>query len=547
MFRTCTWPIRVLAVALILFSKTALTAAFTPGDLDPTYGTGGKVTTDFQGGSSDLIEDAVVQPDGKLVAICQGPGTDLIVRWGLVRYRLDGSLDPTFGNNGKVVISTPISSLHAVALQPDGKIVVAGANFNPTRDFLAIRFNKDGSLDTAFGSSGFATADFFQTTDEAWDLALQADGRIVLAGSSHDGLLAVARFNLDGSLDASFGNGGKSAPGLAPGLEQGLAVAIQPDGKIVAAGSVVTDQHNDFLLTRFETNGALDTTFGDSRKVISDFGNSFDDIHDIVLQPDGKIVAAGTAGNKFALARYNTNGSLDNTFGSGAKVTTTFLGEDDAQSVVLQRDGKIVMAGSTRVPGGGAVDPGLRSFALARYNSDGGLDTAFGDQGKLITSFTQNAFARTVVLQPDDNLIAVGSNTADLAVVRYLTAPVDVPALQTEAGTNHAIALESVTFRRDPFSVMNDFNFSTDHRTRIILFATNLTLGNGENSSAVTVQAEDAAGVHNLPVEFVGAAPGSEWLTQLVVKLPDELATGNVLVSVSFHSNTSNKPFIVIQ
>src|SRR6185369_6605430 len=108
MFKTCNLPIRVLAVALILFSKTALTAAFTPGDLDPTYGTGGKVTTDFQGGSFDLIGDAVVQPDGKLVAICQGPGTDQIVRWGLVRYRLDGSLDPTFGNNGKVVISSPI-------------------------------------------------------------------------------------------------------------------------------------------------------------------------------------------------------------------------------------------------------------------------------------------------------------------------------------------------------------------------------------------------------------------------------------------------------
>ena len=543
MLRTCNWLIRVLAVALILFSKTALTAAFTPGDLDPTYGTGGKVTTDFQGGAFDLIGDAVVQPDGKLVAICQGQGTDQIVRWGLVRYRLDGSLDPTFGNNGKVVISSPILTLNGVALQSDGKIVVAGANFNPTRDFVAIRFNKDGSLDTAFGSGGFAPADFFQTTDQANDLAIQADGKIVLVGSSDDGLLAVARFNTDGSLDTSFGNGGKSAPGLAPGLEQGLAVAIQPDGKIVAAGSVVTEQHNDFLLTRFETNGALDTTFGDSRKVITDFGNSFDDIHDIVLQPDGQIVAAGTAGNKFALARYNTNGSLDNTFGAGGKVTTTFLGVDDAQSVVLQRDGKIVMAGSTSAPGG----PIQRSFALARYNINGSLDSVFGDQGKVTTSFAQDAFSTAVVLQPDDKIVVAGANNADLALVRYLTAPVDAPVLQTEAGTNHAIAIESVTFRRDPFFVTNDLNFSSDRRTRIILFATNLTLGNSENFSAVAVQAEDAAGMHNLPVEFVGAVPGAEWLTQVVVKLPDDLATGNVLVSVSFHSTTSNKPFIVIQ
>jgi len=543
MFRTCDWPFRVLAVALVLFSRTALTAAFTPGDLDPTYGAGGKVTTDFQGGNFDIIRGAAVQPDGKLIAIGQGPGTDLVVRWGLLRYRLDGSLDPTFGNNGKVVISSPIWSLTGVVVQPDGKIVVSGANFNPTRDFLAIRFNKDGSLDTAFGSGGFATADFFQTTDEAWDLALQADGKIVLVGSSDDGLLAAARFNPDGSLDASFGNGGKSAPGLAPGREQGLAVAIQPDGKIVAAGSVVTDQHNDFLLTRFEPNGALDTTFGDSRKVITDFSNSFDDIQDIVLQPDGKIVAVGTAGSNFALARYNTNGGLDNTFGSGGKLRTTFQGADDGQSVVLQRDGKIVMAGSTSGP----VDPSPRSFALARYNTNGSLDTAFGDQGKVVTSFGQDAFAIALVLQPDDKLIVAGTNTTDLALVRYLTAPVDVPVLQTEAGTNHAIALDSVTFRRDPFSVTNDFNFSADHRTRIILFATNLTLGNGEDSSAVTVRAEDGAGMHNLPVEFVGPVPGSEWLTQVVVKLPDDLATANVSVSVSFHSNTSNKPFIVIQ
>jgi uncharacterized delta-60 repeat protein len=538
-------PLLSFAFLIFLFPNAAHATA---GDLDPTYGNGGKVISDFLG-NSEIIRHAAVQPDGKLVVVGDGVGSDGIQRFGLVRYRLNGSLDMNFGSGGRVIDLRGVRAA-TVSVQDDGKIIAAG-QVSPG-DFGLVRFNKDGSLDTSFGNAGLATTDFFGTSDQIWNLALQPDGKIVAIGDADNAnWLALARFNANGSLDTTFGNGGRLTPGIGPGIEQGLAIAIQSDLKIVAVGQAYNGalRKSDFALLRLEPNGELDESFGNAGKVLTDFSNGYDVALAVAIQPDGKILAAGEAPDKFGVVRYNVDGSLDETFGSGGRVITSFFGRGDvAMALALQSDGKIIAAGSAVFTGGDGTSGAVRDFALARYNGDGTLDTTFGDQGKVTTNFGGDSVATSALLQPDGKLVAAGSaNFADFALARYLTTPTNSPVLQTEANSNHALALDSVTYVKDPFSVTSDLNFSADHRTRILLFATNLTLAGNEAFSSVTVQAEDTGGgIHVLPVEYVGEVPGSEWLTQVVVKLPDDLAhAGSVQVSIS-HGNTSNKGSLLI-
>lgn len=535
----------ILTFCLPVFCLTSVVKA-AAGDLDPTYGNGGKVTTDFLS-NFEVIRKTAVQPDGKLLVVGNGGGQAGV----LVRYKLNGSLDLTFGSGGKITGLLGVRPA-TVVLQPDGRIIVAG-QVSPG-DFGVVRFNKNGSIDSSFGNAGLATTDFFGTSDQVWDLALQPDGKVVAVGDAdNSNWLAFARFNSDGSLDTTFGNGGRLTPGVAPGIEQGLAIAIQPDLRIIAVGEanngVVTK--NDFAVVRLDQNGQLDHGFGNDGRVLTDFDNAFDGARAIAIQPDGKILVAGNGANKLALARYNVDGSLDNTFGAGGKVVITFFGrEDAATALVLQPDGKIVAAGHSLVSGGDGTNPIVRVFALARYNTDGSLDPTFGNQGKVTTDFGSDCIATGLVFQPDGKLVASGSAGApgDFALARYLITPTNSPVLQTEASSTHAVAVDSVTFLRDPFSVTSEHNFSADHQTRIILLGTNLTLSSGENFSSVSVQAEEAGGaIHTLPVEYVGEVPGFEWLTQVVVRLPPPLAgAGTLQVSIT-HGNTSNQGSIVIE
>ncbi|MBA2434942.1 MAG: hypothetical protein H0V54_07660, partial [Chthoniobacterales bacterium] len=234
----------------------------------------------------------------------------------------------------------------------------------------------DGDLDPTFGTNGKVTTDFGTIIDEARAVAVQPDGKIVTAGATVGGNFfdfALARYNTDGSLDITFGTGGKVTTAFNTNNDEAFAVALQADGKIVAAGFAVIGGTDDFALARYNTNGSLDTTFGTGGKVTTAFGSSIDRAHAVAVQPDGKIVAAGRAvigggSFDFALARYNTDGSLDTTFGTGGKVTTACgSSNDEAFAVALQPDGKIVAAGR--------VFSNKEDFALARYNTDGSLDT----------------------------------------------------------------------------------------------------------------------------------------------------------------------------
>ena len=393
------------------------------GDLDMTFGTNGTVTTDFTN-SIDYGWSIALQPDGKIImagASINNNGTDFV----LARYNKNGSLDTTFDTDGKVVtdFGSEEDGGYDVAIQPDGKIVLAGSIFTEHGDNFALaRYNRDGSLDTTFDSDGKVITAIGNFADRGYGVAIQSDGKIVMAGvtlsiGSQD--FALVRYNSNGSLDTGFGVDGKVITDLGNN-DRGNALIIQPlDGKIIVVGDSYDANNLYFALARYNTDGSLDTTFDNDGKVITTIGG-WDFAIDVALQPDGKIVAAGGGDNisayrDFVLMRYNSNGSLDTTFDTDGKVITDFGRTDDGHAVVIQPDGKIVMVGAGNV---------LSTFALARYNSDGTLDNNFGTDGKVITGIGSSSVAYAVALQPDGNIIVAGSSyngsDLDFVLARYM-------------------------------------------------------------------------------------------------------------------------------
>jgi uncharacterized delta-60 repeat protein len=425
-FRSCTLVILAgLCASLIL---APLRASAAPGDLDETFGMGGRVTTDIAAGGSssmDIVADAAQQSDGKIVVA----GTSYFVggpAMVVARYNPDGSLDESFGAGGWVGSDFDGRPATAgdVAVQPDGKIVVGGRVVTGqfTSDFALVRYESNGTLDTSFGAGGEVTTDFGTGGNAVEAVTLQPDGKIVAGGwSSVTGVgneWALARYNTDGTLDGSFGTGGLVITDI---IQSILDLALQPDGKIVAAGY----GSDDWALARYHPDGSPDATFGVGGKVSTDWGGS-DAIFSAAVQPDGKIVVAGDSLSytapftaKFMLGRYDAAGVLDGSFGDGGSVTTDFGGTGQrANAVALQPDGKIVAAGLSTY-GSGSAD-----FALARYDLDGALDVSFGSGGKVTTSFggLYGDVASALVLQGDGKIVAVGtsqSSSWDFALARY--------------------------------------------------------------------------------------------------------------------------------
>jgi uncharacterized delta-60 repeat protein len=385
------------------------------GDLDPTFGSGGKVFTPFPGNSG--TQDVVIQSDNKIVAVgISGAG------FALARYNVDGNLDQTFGVGGKVITQFPgfLLGANAVALLSNGKILVAGLSVDSQTsglDFAIARYNTDGSLDTTFGNGGSVGTDFIGGFAQAFDIEIQPDGKIVAVGvvsKINDGStqdFALARYNPDGSLDTTFGSGGKVITDIFNFVDTANALKIQSDGKIVVAGSA---RHStggrSFVLIRYNADGSFDSTFGVGGKVFAGFGD-FDEAKDLSIQPDGKIVATGATNSgaaiEVAVARYNSDGDLDTTFGIGGKVTTNFFGNDAAaNAMIIRPDGKILATGIVRI--GARVD-----LALFQYNPNGGLDTSFGTNGIVNTSFTGRLdIGNAVALQSDGKIIAAGAGVA---------------------------------------------------------------------------------------------------------------------------------------
>jgi uncharacterized delta-60 repeat protein len=396
------------------------------GDLDPTFGTTGMVMTDINR-STDIAQAVAIQADGKLVVVGQTykhndySDEDFVV----TRYNTDGTLDNTFGARGRVRTDFPglAAVPSAVLIQPDGKIVVAGGAFplfTFAGNFEVVRYNPNGSLDTSFGNGGIVTTNFPEGS-YAFDVALQPDGKIIAAGTvfvdfvigdQSDTDFALARYNPDGTPDATFGNGGQVSTDFVGMEDDVFSVLIQPDGKIVAVGSANNPAtYYDFAAVRYLSNGTIDTTFGVAGKVTTDFGDqNFDRARSAALQSDGRILAAGFAISQnggvqnFAVARFTSNGVLDTTFSRDGKTQIDFGNCcQSATKVLLQSDGKIIAVGGSN--GESSED----DFLLARLNPRGSLDNTFGVGGQVRTSFGDlNGGANGAALQSDGKIVAVG-------------------------------------------------------------------------------------------------------------------------------------------
>jgi uncharacterized delta-60 repeat protein len=401
------------------------------GDLDSAFGANGVVLTDF--GANEHAVAVAVQRDGKIVAV--GSATNFM-DFGLVRYNQDGSLDSTFGSGGSVVsdFGTPNDQAGGVALQHDGKIVVAGSSDS---DAVVARYNVDGKLDPSFGPR--VVTDGLPGAFHAHSVALVSDGRIVVAGSfapegsslfSH---LFVMRLLPDGSFDGSFGLDGIVTTAGASGGR----VALQGDGKIVVAGGKQTSFDGcapwdpcdmAIVVVRYNHDGSIDSSFGTDGMVTTGRSNETNETNAIAVQLDGKIVVAGARPaplvkpvvvSDFVVVRFNVDGTLDASFGIGGEVVTDFGAFDFAQSVELQVDGKMVVAG-----GGRSDDPeAATDFAIARYDADGRLDPLFGDGGKVLVDVGGSDSAQALAIQSDGNIVAAGyggSQLADFVVMRLL-------------------------------------------------------------------------------------------------------------------------------
>ena len=356
-----------------------------------------------------------------------------------------------------------------------------------------------GDLVAGFGSGGKVTTDFYNNFDVAAAVATYPDGRILLAGTSHsttenfDYDIALARYNPDGSLDQTFGNGGLVKTDFNE-MESARAVAIQTDGKIVVAGSISRfDGTSDFAIVRYHEDGTLDSSFGQDGLVTTDFYNTDNFAADLAITPNGEIVVAGTVWWKtefldgdFAVARYDSDGNLDMTFGDHGKVIMHSEIHEDLTAMVLNPKGQIVLAGArTSVPGEGYnID-----FVLFRLNRDGSPDESFGIDGRVITDFSAVDTLSDVALTPDGHIVAVGTvphtpGRFDFVVARYDRNG----RLDPSFGTAGSVITD--------FSTRDDFAFAVAVRPngKIVVAGTSgFVIGSSQNDFALARYERDGA------------------------------------------------------
>jgi uncharacterized delta-60 repeat protein len=444
------------------------------GDLDPTFGAGGSVTTSFyttgkKPAQLDAWATAVAMQEiggqEKIVAAGPADGSTTGNNTGLVGYNLDGSLDTTFGTGGKVVSSFSGGALYAtnMAVQPDEKVVLSGA-WTPSggsAEFAVARYNANGTPDTTFGPNhnGLAVTRV-NSVFNVGAVLLQPDGKIIAAGTSSPSSnqdFTLVRYNADGTIDATFGTGGIVTTDFQSGSTDRLVGAsletlVNPDGtsstRIVAVGSSSSTVQL-FALARYNLDGSLDTTFGTGGKVISNFGVS-GGYGPVVIQPNGMIVAGGTITSSqngqpyFALARYDTAGNPDPTFGPNhdGLVILNQTGRTGAHGLALQSDGKIILAGFATNTAGQSI-----GAALARFNTDGSLDAGFANAGFETVNLGTQSMAIAVMLQPDGKIITaggVGNSPRSFVVARFQNQAPTTTALASSA--NPSLSGQSVTF-----------------------------------------------------------------------------------------------------
>lgn len=404
----------------------------------PGFGGNGEVVLNLGGREAAtalaIVEDTIVvagQTSGPQDPTGDGP-TDVA----LLRLLDDGEVDPDFGTQEGVTVTDLAGGndlARGLAVLPSGELVVAGLARRQARtDYALVKYSADGVQDRFFGGTGVVRTNVVGDVDVARAVAVQPDGKVLVAGEAHAGAagdFALVRYQPDGSLDAGFGVGGRLTTDVSGGSDGAHAVLVQPDGAIVVGGAAGRGFDADFAVVRYTPRGELDESFGDGGVVLADFGETEDVLRALVLQPDGKLLAAGSAvrgggGSQlpladFALLRLHPDGAVDQEFGEGGEVTTDFDGGfDEAHALALQPDGHIVVAGS-------AAPYFDQHVGLARYNASGALDATFDEDGRVSAEVPGQGTAVGVAVQPDGGLLAAiqfatSEGGRSVAVQRYL-------------------------------------------------------------------------------------------------------------------------------
>jgi uncharacterized delta-60 repeat protein/uncharacterized repeat protein (TIGR01451 family) len=397
---------------MVLLTLSSVPAWAGPGDPDLTFGGGdGIVQTAFAVSSS--ASDLKIQDDGKIIVVGEADnGTD--TDFAVIRYNADGSLDDSFGTGG--IVLTPVvpgQSDHALFLhlQDDGSLIVAGDSvFN---DFVVVRYSSEGILDPDFGQDGVFRLPGVEVSDSLGGLAVQPDGKIVLGGTKSMAM-ATLRLLADGSaLDPDFGTGGLATATLGGDGGQGRTMTLQEDGRIIVAGSNFTDQ--DTVLVRFDGDGSQEMDFGGVGHAQQSLVSGIDWAESVAIQEDGKIVAAcltSSGGNDMGVVRFSADGIVDTSFsGDGFLVEPVASGQDIAFDLAFQDDGRILVVGS-------AYEGAEGAFGILRLNSDGSLDTSFSGDGKNRILAGANAEARAVAVTNDGRILLAGVADDQITLVR---------------------------------------------------------------------------------------------------------------------------------
>lgn len=440
---------RIIVAGSSNYSNFAVAHYNSNGSLDTDFDNDGKLSNNlnkFDQGST-FFESTAIQSDGKIVAggnTWNGSNTDFAV----IRYNTNGGIDSTFNFTG--VQTTDLSvfkdGINSIAVQRNGKIVAGGftSDQSGTRFALA-RYNISGSLDSTFSGNGIQNSKI-NLYGQINSIAVQKDGKIVVAGNVWNGSnadIAVARYNADGSIDSTFSSDGVLQTDIGNNEDNGKSIAIQSNGKIIVVGSTYNYANTDFVVIRYNADGTFDNTFGTNGILTANIGGN-DDAAGVAIQADGKIVVTGSmyqfndydySNTDFATIRYNSNGTLDNTFGKNGVVTTDLGNNDIAHAIIIESNGKIIVGGSSN-----------SRFAVVRYTADGSLDTTFSQNG-ISNSASQgnNAIENTIeaLAISNNRLYAAGwgkyPGNQGVTARYILDEGLRKPIVSITAPTNHAI------------------------------------------------------------------------------------------------------------
>lgn len=431
-----------------IFTSLALVAAplllqAQSGTLDLSFNGNGISVSNYtnQNNSADAM---AIQADGKIV-VAGATGTSTNAEMGVTRFNTDGSIDTTFGENGKVHISTSFikSFVMDMTIQADGKIVLAGYQWNNTTgDFVMVRLNEDGSFDNSFGTNGIAIIDGGKTEVAESILPLE-NGKFLIGGYIND-QFGIARVNSDGSLDTSFGADGWVETNVSV-LSYGNTLSINSDGRILFTGSVIgTDNTWQVGVAAYDENGNIDSSFGDGGIKTFHFGTDNDFSASSIQLNDGKILIGGHSWYEtqplryeIAIAKLNADGSFDTSYGTNgiSKFRWVADNENYFTDMVLQNDGKLVVTGRTVTP----VDLDL---ALARLNADGQLDSSFGTAGITITDIDLSVdTANNILLQTDGKIVVSGDTVPEGELTQIFAARYTNELMGTQDFTTTEVSL----------------------------------------------------------------------------------------------------------